>query len=375
MTTSYGRGLGALGVLMLAALASTGCTKFKPTVQAKATHTNLAEGDVSTPEVDAIEIASTVEGAKATVLDVDVIGKTPLRPTRVGRVVYAAEDFPVGKSTVKVKVSGVVKTFGARTKPVAYETEVEVERKPLPPRVQSGYCLASERFCVTNPHVDPVEGNVTMVFEGAKGTKVEAAGKRVSLVGFGTKNGQGITFDLPKTVLASPLDAPPTIAVKVTSPDGISESKLVPLHADGWALKKRLRDVTKGPVRFVGEASDVGPSRVVAFYAEGNAEATLFGKGKLSELELVAVESKLPVRNLDCGTYVGERTGRKVTITNVAYDAEVAVYERKTGRLVQRKTLAAKMPACESSVSSQYSGSKASADPKAVAAFAASLVR
>ena len=342
----------------------------------KATQASLVEGDASTPIVDAIELtAGGVQDPKIAIVGVEVAGKTPLGPPRGGRAYFAAGDFPVGKSKVKVKVAGLANKLGARMKPVEYETEVEVERKPLGPHVQSGYCLPTERFCVTNPHVDLETGNVTMVFEGPKGTKVEVAGKRATLAGFGAANGQGITFEQPKSLLASPLDAPPTVTVKVTSPDGISDSRAIPVRADGWALKKRLKDAEKGPVRFAGEARDVGPSRLVAFYPKGSVEASLLGKGKLSELELVALEGELPVRSLDCGTYVGERSGRKVTITNVAYDAEVRVYERKTGRLVQRRTIPARMPACESSISSAYSGSKASANPKDVAAFAASLVR
>lgn len=373
-TSSRGPWLAVVGALVVAALGSTGCTKFKPTVQAKLTQANLAESDASSPEVDVIEIATTA-GSKSTVMTIEVVGKTPLRPSSPGRAVYAAEDFPVGKSKVKVKVTGLVAKLGGRRAPVETETEVEVERKPLAPRVRAGDCPAAERLCVTSPRVDPVDGTVTMLFEGAKGTKVEAGGKRATLAGFGPANGQAITFELPKALLSSPVDSPPTVAVRATSPDGISESKVVPLRADGSALKKKLHDVTKGPVRFAGEAPAVGPSRLVAFYPAGKDEVTLLGRGKVSELELVAIEANLPVRKLDCGTYVGERTGKRVTITNVAFDAEVAVYERKTGRLVQRKTIAAKMPACGASISSEYSGTKASADPKDVAAFAASLVR
>ncbi len=362
-----------VGAVVVGALGSTGCTKFKPTVQAKVTQASLVDGDASAPMVDVIEL--TAGGPKIAVVGLEVAGKTPLGPARGGRVYFPAGDFPVGKSKVKVKVAGLANTLGARMKSVEYETEVEVERKALGPHVRSGICSSTERLCLTDPHVDLETGSVTMIFEGPKGTKVEVAGKRATLAGFGSANGQGITFEQPKSLLASPLDAPPSVTVKVTSPDGVSESRAVPIRAGGWALKKRLKDAEKSPVRFAGEPSAVGPSRVVAFYPKGDSEATLLGKGKVSELELVAIEGALPVRSLDCGTYVGERSGKRVTITNVAYDAEVRVYERKTGRLVQRRTIPAKMPVCESSISSQYSGSKASADPKDVAAFAASLVR
>lgn len=358
-----------VGALVVVA---TGCTaKFEPSVKVSALEAPKKEG--SGDKIDAIKIEAHETDLKTRVTRVQVDGKTSIDSGYLGSAMYAAADFPVGKTKAKVVIEGSAKGMGRSMKPVTYTTEVEIDRKPLAPRLLAagglGCSPLKERVCLASPDAH-ANGQIHVYFTGPAGTKVEYGDHKVTLPELPSPLEARI--DVSKRILSVPVDGEMSIPVKITSPDGITESKTATAtFRDG--LREAIKTNPHGPLQFFDEPSKVGPSKVVAGITSSGV-VKIFGKGKLEELELVAEQRRLHARKQSCGTYVGQTSGRHVTIENVAYDVDVNVYERKTGRLTQTKHFAANMPACAGSISSEYTGVKGEVDQKTLDAFVESLV-
>ena len=365
----------AAAATSLFVVALTGCgAKFDPTVSVEVAETKLSERDDE--KIDVVNVRATPKDyLKTAVRQVIVEGKTDTGLS-FGNATIPAEAFPVGKSHHKVTVKGEAKGPFKKWKPVEVAREIDVDRPALPPRARlvsssgAGCGFTSKRVCVTSPDLSLSDGKATYFLRAPASTKVEILGK--TMVGKGSKENVQQAFDLSKEILATQVGGRTTLPVKVTSPDGVSETTSVSIELDTFHVGRAFDAAKKGPMRFGSESAAVGPSKAVALV---NGSILSFrGKGTLAELELVAFVESLPARHLGCGTYVGERTGRRITITNSAYDQEVVVYERKTGKVRTRRTFRANMPACESSISSQYTGIKGEVDGKDINAFADTLV-
>ncbi len=364
-----------LPLAALALVALPACTaKFDPTVSVEISENKLDDRDDE--KVDVVNVRATPKDyLKTSVREVVVEGKTGLGFSSLSATI-PAESFPVGKSHHKVTVKGEAKGPFKKWKPVEVVREVDVVRAALPPRARLvstsgvGCGFTSKRVCVTSADYSLTEGKTTYNLRAPVGTKVEVLGK--TMVAKGSKESVQQSFDVSKELLATQVGGSSSFPVKITSPDGVSESAQSTLPLDSFRIGRAFDAAKKGPMRFANEPGAVGPSKVVALV---NGSILSFrGKGTLAELELVAFTESLPARHQSCGTYVGEKSGRRVTITNSAYDQEIVVYERKTGKVRTRRTFRANMPACESSISSQYTGIKGEVDGKEINAFVDSLV-
>lgn len=368
--TKVGRLLAMGGLMVLGA--GCGGGKFEVKAEAKVEERKLKSND---PEkADLVDVsASPKDYGKVRVSRVEIIGKEAL-DTGYLRSTYAAESFPVGTTRVKLKVKGETKNLVRKWSAAETIVEVDVTRPPLGPRAYVGPgtsasgCFGS-RVCVFPPNLDLATGKVDFGINAPVGTKVEIQGR--PFVGKGMTQSVPASFDMSKEVGSTPIDGRIPIAIKLTSPDGVSEVKSATIDLNAGRIRTALDGVKKGPVRFAGDSATVGPARLVA-YKKGTT-TTFYGKGLLTELELVAFVESLPTRNMSCGTYVGQTTGRRVTISNSAYDEEVVVYERKTGRVRTRRTFRAAMPGCSSSTSSA-SGSGGFVNSKDLTAYVESLV-
>jgi hypothetical protein len=58
-------------------------------------------------------------------------------------------------------------------------------------------------------------------------------------------------------------------------------------------------------------------------------------------IRAVAFERSSGERELNCGTYVGQTTGRKVTVTIKLHDSRVEVFDRRTAKMVTTRTFPA----------------------------------
>lgn len=327
-------------------------------------------------EADVIEVAVRAKDIlKTRIKTIDIVGKEPV-DRGYEKSSFAAESFPIGTTKVKVKLVGETRNALRKWSKAELVVDADVVRSPLKPRARvtggsaiSGGC-GNDRVCVNAPSIDITTGKVDLSVYAPTGTKVEVLGR--SLVGKGMNTAAPAAFDLSREVLASSVEGGRVpITVKVTSPDGVTETKSSSMEVAAISVRTALDKVKTGPVRFANEPGTVGPSRVVAF--KRSSSTTFHGKGTLPELELVAFAQTLPARNQSCGTYVGQTTGRRVTITNSAYDEEVIVYERKTGRIRTRRTFRAPMPSCTSSTTSA-SGSGGSVASKDLVAYVETLV-
>ncbi len=365
----------ALRLPLLGLVFVAGCAKLEPIVAAEVSETKVQERDDE--KMDVVVVRATPKNYdKTLVRGVEIEGKTRVGPG-YGDAMFPAELFPVGKSRVKVTVKGEVKSIAIKKwKPVDVPVEIDVERKALPPRARivteggAGCGFTSARICITTPNPSFADGKTSYFFSGPVGTKIELQGKTV--VTKGATERVMAPFDFSKELLATPVNGSSTLTFKVTSPDGITQSASTQLQLTPQRMGRTLDAVKKGPLRFASEPMTVGPSKVVALVEPSG--VVFRGQGTLPQLELVAFVESLPARSRDCGTYVGSKTGKRVTISNSAYDEEIVVYERKTGKVRTRRTFRADMPACAASLSSEYTGVKGVVASKDKAAFADSLV-
>lgn len=365
----------SLAASLVALVFAGGCAaKLEPTVTSQLTETKVQERDDE--KMDVVVFHATPKNYQKTMVRGVVVEGKPQTGLGFGDASYPAELFPVGKTRVKVIVKGEAKPLlGRRWKDVEVPAEVDVERKALPPRARivaangAGCAFTSKRICITTPDPSFADGKTSYYFSGPAGTKIEVQGKTV--VTKGATERLPVSFDFSKELLATPVAGSSPIAFKLTSPDGISEVATTQIEVTSARIDRALDAAKKGPLRFAGEATTVGPSKVVALV---ESSVTFHGQGTLRDLELVAFVERLPARSRDCGTYVGSKTGRRVTISNSAYDEEVVVYERKTGKVRARRTFRADMPACAASLSSEYTGVKGTVSSKDKAAYVQTFV-
>lgn len=364
------------GALALLPLVTTGCTKrrFAPTVHARIVDRKIA--DNREQKEDVLDVRADVDnGWEARVTNLDVIGKKA--PGGYQYAILPADSVPVGTSVLRVRVSGEVKSFGKRWKPVEQTLETTVTRPALPPRAHivpyygGGSALASERISFDCPAPMRSEPLTTFVASAPKGTKIEILGKSVTANGF-TASTVSVHVPLVPLVLGAKLDDRVRVDARVTSPDGITETawcSISPGSLVTWATLSRVRSA---PVLFAGEDATQGKPKVAAVLARQM--VSTLGKGTLRELELVADVDPLPVRRRECGVYTGQSTGKRIAISNVAEDADVTIYARKTGKVVAKRRFSAPMPACPSSISAKFTGFSGEVDAKSIDAFVTSFL-
>ncbi len=143
-----------------------------------------------------------------------------------------------------------------------------------------------------------------------------------------------------------------TLPLEFTDEDGTWKGTLDVLHG---LVTERLEEIAKGPVLFEGESSSGG----------GTASLLLIGgytpkhAGKvvpLKQLDLIAV-AKTKTRSFSRCNYT-KGTKRK-SIKRTAFDKQVTVYDRRTGKRLGGKLVKAATPSCPSSVKgSEYVISK-----------------
>jgi hypothetical protein len=116
----------------------------------------------------------------------------------------------------------------------------------------------------------------------------------------------------------------------------------IPGHALAAPIAATLAAVADGPV--VVEKDTPAPRRPRSLI-ELRAKVIdgYFGSpATLKELDLVAITKARPLRTIArCGPYRSEMSGRPISWTASGGDEEVAVYERRTGRVVARRVFGA----------------------------------
>ena len=131
----------------------------------------------------------------------------------------------------------------------------------------------------------------------------------------------------------------PGLTLKLTLPSGRQgETKLPPLP-----FKVGLHDMfakieTTGPVLFGAEAADPEKADAVIWVYDIT-EVTIIGRrGKLSEVDFVAVHEPLPEKGTKTCSGYTDTAGKSVApIELVLRDTEVRIYDRRTGKIVEKK--------------------------------------
>ena len=363
---------GLLVVLLAAHLG--GCRKPEFGIQVTQEEAKV-EIDKNTERFDAVVVTITPQDEmdfEATIDHVTLSGKEPVevKPAEGGarQARFRASSFPAGPQKLTVKVNVIMP--GIRKRRVEVVRDVDLDRPQLAPRLTLGGCYGSdERLCVKDVDTD-AKLVIQTTAVGPPGTRVELAGTTTTI---GEDQKGKVSADVTQAVLDLKLWPPLTLPVKVTSPDGLAESKSV-FVAFMPGMETALKEVTRGPVFFGKEPRAVGRARMVAWF-DKKGKMNRVGTGRVQELELVAFEKELPGRERSCGTYQGTTSGVLRTVSNSARDSELSVYERKTGKLIKQHRVAAKMPACVESLEANYSGIFKEAEPRDIDAWLKTLLR
>jgi hypothetical protein len=236
---------------------------------------------------------------------------------------------------------------------------VDYDRKPLEPILELAEPASmkektdcSGAFCSGKLGELP-EFRIGATMKAMKGSKVTlglttiAADSRKQAIEF-----EAIKFDDMPLAVASSGAAKLSVPVKIVSPDGVEKTGTIELGGLTFldAFRKRLSKVTDGPVTVDNDQPTPKPPRSLYW----SYDAALFGHGAtVRELDLVALTTKKH-RALSCGTYRGQTTGREVTISRDMTDAEVVVYDRRTAKVVTKKTFLAPIIGCPDTTSSQF---------------------
>lgn len=362
--------------LLLVVFTSTGCTRrrFEPTLDARFIERKISENRADMEDV--LELRAMVDNPlEAHVTSIEVVG---LKASQAAsNAIVAADALPAGKGTLRVRVLGEVRYFGKRWKPVEKTVETSVTRPTLAPRAHivsyaSGGCaLTSDRLCMACPSPMRDEAITTFVASGPKGTKVELLGKSITTSGQ-TDSTSKVGVSLIPLVLTTNLDGAVRVDARITSGDGIVSTTSCAIRPDSLVTWATLSRVRSGPVLFAGEDATPGKPKVAAVLARQM--VSTLGRGTLRDLEIVADVDPLPVRRRECGVYTGQSTGKRIAISNVAEDADVTVYARKTGKVVAKRRFSAAMPACPTSISAKFTGLSGEVDRKSVDAFVTSFL-
>ncbi len=114
------------------------------------------------------------------------------------------------------------------------------------------------------------------------------------------------------------------------------------------AVARLARKVTSGPVLPDG-AETPAPARSVLLVREEKVEL-LGAPAKLRDVDLIAVDDLRPSRTLpSCGPY-GDDPQSGVVIAHLVADEEIAVHERRTGKLLGKRRFPGKARNCPKSV-------------------------
>jgi hypothetical protein len=130
------------------------------------------------------------------------------------------------------------------------------------------------------------------------------------------------------------------LALELTLPDGRQGQTKIPPLTFKYALKDIFKRIEHSPVTFGKEPEDHKPADSM-FYVEGGVVGEIVGRaGKLSEIDFVATQEKLPEAKgkKECGGY----TGPRATLTILLKETQVTVWNRRTGEIVEKKTFAPK---------------------------------
>jgi hypothetical protein len=294
--------------------------------------------------------AEAKDPTSAQVLSVRMASKSPFKYVEDGSFNIAAADLPPGKSTINVTILGKKRGIFGKWGPVEFTKDIEVTRDPLGPKLTSGGLCASRKHGVC---IDPVAvdktGKATFELYTQPGTKLEIEGKATTL---GNEAPATVSANFGPRLLPLPVGAVLKVPIKVTSPEGVTETYQAQVKT-GDALNEALKAVATGPVLLFGESPKEGRGKGI-FLATALVGRSING-GPLQDIECVAI-AETSARSRSCGQYKNTKSGETKEAAVYAYDATVTAYQRKTGKKIATKKFAAEMPSCSTYISGGQAG-------------------
>ena len=174
----------------------------------------------------------------------------------------------------------------------------------------------------------------------AKGTKYEVAGKQ------GTVNSyvyEMVNVDVRNRIGGLSLDELRSVDFGLTMtldlPDGRSgQVKLAPVYVD-YGLREVLRTAENGPVSFGAEPDDPTKDNCLIWPTSSELEKYSVCT-KVQDVDWVAVEHELPEEKSTkiCKGYKDKDGKPTSDITLVSKDTEMTIYDRRTGKVIDKKT-------------------------------------
>ena len=277
---------------------------------------------------------------------------------------FPALEMPLGPGKLKVKVTGP--KVGART------IDFPFDRAPVDPSVRvepalgttvtAGACHGS--ICASKNLGADAQGTLRLLVHAAIGATVEMEGQKVVIdappttsSNDGTAPSGILVVNLASRVPDFPLDRLAAgsedetveLRVKVTTDTAKEYAFSVGALAFRAAVAAEARKVASGPV--LPDGADT-PARARAMLYLREQKLEFFGApAKLRDVDLIAIDDIKPPQTLpDCGPYKSNGA-LAVTVRHLRVDEEVAVYERRTGKLRKKRLFPAPKGTCPDSVS------------------------
>lgn len=146
-----------------------------------------------------------------------------------------------------------------------------------------------------------------------------------------------LAVDLDERLAALPvaLDSKPPLLVpltlKIQMPEGKTHTSAFEAAGFEGILRTRISAIPKGG--FSLGASDVKGAKHGAVLVEGGNGYLPFGNATVvREIDLVAIEEPAGSRTSSCGTYTQKSTGKSTTFALTITDANVTLYDRRSGK-------------------------------------------
>ena len=147
----------------------------------------------------------------------------------------------------------------------------------------------------------------------------------------------------PKDALNYEFKFDPKAKAHVTFPDGATFD--IPLPADSvkFGIEEELKKVKDGHGVLFGKEPDGAPKEHSILNVDDIMGEVLGPATKMTEIDWIGIETKHPPRDAKktCSGYKGTNEATERTLPLVYVDATAEIYERKTGKLVDKKDFTA----------------------------------
>ncbi len=129
------------------------------------------------------------------------------------------------------------------------------------------------------------------------------------------------------------------ISVTATGPGSATQDKSLVLGGDkvlGWYLEQTV--MAGKPALAPGEDASGGGKGYFLYYPDKRNLYLKHGDGRFNDAKLVVISDYLGAERKTCGTYVGEKTGKKTATSISLVSRSLTVYNRRTGKQLGKRT-------------------------------------